>query len=121
MCALCFDVQSVGNRVGVQEPFLMRMAHGAPVRASYRSNAGTKGLQGKLDNRSLNDHMLSDENMLRICRRFFVSLILSRLVQVNFLDEWKTLLLPSLSPLLHFIHIFCFRTHLLCFIANTCY
>lgn len=73
--------QSVGNRAGVQEPFLMRMAHGAPVRASYRSKAGTKGLQGKLDNRSLNDHMLSDENMLRICRRFFVALILSRLVQ----------------------------------------
>ncbi|XP_075107854.1 helicase and polymerase-containing protein TEBICHI-like isoform X1 [Nicotiana tabacum] len=73
--------QSVGNRVGVQEPFLMRMAHGAPVRTSYRSKAGTKGLQGKFDNRSLNDHMLSDEHMLRICRRFFVALILSRLVQ----------------------------------------
>lgn len=82
MCALRFDVQSVGNRVGVQEPFLMRMAHGAPVRTSYGSKAGTKGLQGKLDNRSLNDHMLSDEHMLRICRRFFVALILSRLVQV---------------------------------------
>lgn len=81
-----FDVQSVGNRVGVQEPFLMRMAHGAPVRASYRSKAGPKGLQGKLDNRSLNDHMLSDAHMLRICRRFFVALILSRLVQVNFLE-----------------------------------
>lgn len=73
--------QSVGNRVGVQEPFLMRMAHGAPVRTSYRSKTGTKGLQGKLDNRSLNDRMLSDEHMLRICRRFFVALILSRLVQ----------------------------------------
>ncbi|KAM3282203.1 helicase and polymerase-containing protein TEBICHI isoform X2 [Capsicum chacoense] len=73
--------QSVGNRVGVQEPFLMRMAHGAPVRTSYGSKAGTKGLQGKLDKRSLNDHMLSDEHMLRICRRFFVALILSRLVQ----------------------------------------
>ncbi|MCD9558469.1 hypothetical protein HAX54_015855 [Datura stramonium] len=72
--------QSVGNRVGVQEPFLMRMAHGAPVRTSYRSKAGTKGLPGKLD-KSLNNHMLSDEHMLRICRRFFVALILSRLVQ----------------------------------------
>ncbi|KAK4364934.1 hypothetical protein RND71_016292 [Anisodus tanguticus] len=73
--------QSVGNRVGVQEPFLMRMAHGAPVCTSYRSKAGNKGLQGKLDNRSLNDNVLSDEHMLRVCRRFFVALILSRLVQ----------------------------------------
>ncbi|CAN4127872.1 unnamed protein product [Withania somnifera] len=73
--------QSVGNRVGVQEPFLMRMAHGAPVRTSYKSKTGTNGLQGKLDNRSLNDHRLSDDHMLRISRRFFVALILSRLVQ----------------------------------------
>ncbi|KAL3500503.1 hypothetical protein ACH5RR_039596, partial [Cinchona calisaya] len=73
--------QSVGNRVGVQEPFLMRMAHGAPVRTSNRSK-DTRGLQGKLNCIGMsNPGMLSDEQMLRVSRRFYVSLILSRLVQ----------------------------------------
>ncbi|XP_065622903.1 helicase and polymerase-containing protein TEBICHI isoform X1 [Quercus suber] len=50
--------QSVGNRVGVVEPFLMRMAHGAPLRISKQSS-----------------------ELLRVCKRFYVALILSRLVQ----------------------------------------
>ncbi|CAI9093473.1 OLC1v1028975C1 [Oldenlandia corymbosa var. corymbosa] len=75
--------QSVGNLVGVQEPFLMRMAHGAPGRSSYRMKETSKGLQGKLDSRAgLSNHkMLSDEQMVRVSKRFYVALILSRLVQ----------------------------------------
>ncbi|OUZ99943.1 DNA-directed DNA polymerase [Macleaya cordata] len=73
--------QSVGNRVGVGEPFLMRMAHGAPI--SVKSRENKKGLQGKSQNRTVvsNNNMLSDEHTLRVCRRFYVALILSRLVQ----------------------------------------
>ncbi|XP_019189922.1 PREDICTED: helicase and polymerase-containing protein TEBICHI isoform X2 [Ipomoea nil] len=76
--------QSVGNRVGVQEPFLMRMAHGAaPVRSFNRSREGNKGLQVKLECKSgvSNHSVLSDEQVLRVSRRFFVALILTRLVQ----------------------------------------
>ncbi|KAL9230313.1 hypothetical protein vseg_005682 [Gypsophila vaccaria] len=75
--------QSVGNRVGVVEPFLMRMAHGAPVRFANRSNSVLKGLHSRIDSqlgvsRCSN---LSDDQSLRVCRRFYVALILSRLVQ----------------------------------------
>lgn len=79
-------VQSVGNRVGVQEPFLMRMAHGAPVRTSNRSRDSTKGFQGRSEPRHgvLSHDMLSNEQSLRVCKRFYVALILSRLVQVIF-------------------------------------
>ncbi|KAK4419988.1 Helicase and polymerase-containing protein TEBICHI [Sesamum alatum] len=75
--------QSVGNRVGVQEPFLMRMAHGAPPRASHRSKDNAKGFQGKFDHRlGMSIHgILSDDQILRVCKRFYVALILSRLVQ----------------------------------------
>ncbi|KAL2525525.1 Helicase and polymerase-containing protein TEBICHI [Abeliophyllum distichum] len=75
--------QSVGNRVGVQEHFLMRMAHGGPIRTSHRSRDSSKGLHGRYDHRlGMPTHgMLSDEQMLRVCRRFYVALILSRLVQ----------------------------------------
>ncbi|KAK6161831.1 hypothetical protein DH2020_001672 [Rehmannia glutinosa] len=75
--------QSVGNRVGVQEPFLMRMAHGAPPRALHRSRDNAKGFQGKYDHRHgmSTNGMLSDDQMLRVCKRFYVALILSRLVQ----------------------------------------
>ncbi|KAH6760621.1 mammalian DNA polymerase-like protein [Perilla frutescens var. frutescens] len=75
--------QSVGNRVGVQEPFLMRMAHGAPSRVLQRSRDSGKSLQGKYDHKlgTLTHGMLSDEQMLRVCKRFYVALILSRLVQ----------------------------------------
>ncbi|KAL5850413.1 hypothetical protein ACOSQ3_008468 [Xanthoceras sorbifolium] len=65
--------QSVGNRVGVAEPYLMRMAHGAPMRATHRSRDSTKGIT--------NNSILSDEQTLRVCKRFYVALILSRLVQ----------------------------------------
>ncbi|KAI3822055.1 hypothetical protein L1987_09636 [Smallanthus sonchifolius] len=67
--------QSVGNRVGVQEPFLMRMAHGAPIRTSERSRHDVKGL-GVSTNGTL-----THDQMLRVCKRFYVALILSRLVQ----------------------------------------
>ncbi|XP_022856955.1 helicase and polymerase-containing protein TEBICHI-like isoform X2 [Olea europaea var. sylvestris] len=75
--------QSVGNRVGVQEHFLMRMAHGAPIRTSHRSRDSSKGLLGRYDHRlgKPTHGMLSDDQMLRVCRRFYVALILSRLVQ----------------------------------------
>ncbi|CAH9090445.1 unnamed protein product [Cuscuta epithymum] len=76
--------QSVGNRVGVQEPFLMRMAHGAvPGHSFNRSREANKGLQVKLDRRSgISNHaILSDEQVLRVSKRFFVALILTRLVQ----------------------------------------
>lgn len=73
--------------MGVAEPFLMRMAHGAPMRASNRSKDSNKGLHGRLDYRLgiSNNSILSDEQILRVCKRFYVALILSRLVQVSFL------------------------------------
>ena len=79
-------MQSVGNRVGVVEPFLMRMAHGAPMRTSNRSRDSMKGLHGKCENQHgiSNNTMLSDDQKLRVCKRFNVALILSRLVQVSF-------------------------------------
>ncbi|KAI7750050.1 hypothetical protein M8C21_005019, partial [Ambrosia artemisiifolia] len=67
--------QSVGNRVGVQEPFLMRMAHGAPIRTSERSRHDVKGLGVSTNG------MLTQDQMLRVCKRFYVALILSKLVQ----------------------------------------
>ncbi|XP_073285327.1 helicase and polymerase-containing protein TEBICHI isoform X1 [Primulina huaijiensis] len=73
--------QSVGNRVGVQESFLMRMAHGAP--SSHRSRDYSKGFRGNHNHRLgiSTNRILSDDQMLRVCKRFYVSLILSRLVQ----------------------------------------
>ncbi|XVF35495.1 hypothetical protein REPUB_Repub18cG0150400 [Reevesia pubescens] len=75
--------QSVGYRVGVAEPFLMRMAHGAPIRKSNGLSDRMKRLRGKSENQLgiSNDTMLSDEQTLRVCKRFYVALILSRLVQ----------------------------------------
>ncbi|XP_057799459.1 helicase and polymerase-containing protein TEBICHI [Salvia miltiorrhiza] len=75
--------QSVGNRVGVKEPFLMRMAHGAPSRFLHRSRDSGKSLQGKYDHKpgTLTHGVLSDEQMLRMCKRFYIALILARLVQ----------------------------------------
>lgn len=66
------------------EPFLMRMAHGATVRTLNKPQDGKKNLRGEYDNRhgSTSIKMLSDEQMLRVCKRFFVALILSKLVQV---------------------------------------
>ncbi|KAF3446459.1 hypothetical protein FNV43_RR11638 [Rhamnella rubrinervis] len=75
--------QSVGNRVGVTEPFLMRMAHGAPMRQSNRSSENMKGLHGKCGTwLGITDNtLLSNDQALRVCKRFYVALILSRLVQ----------------------------------------
>ncbi|XP_074287036.1 helicase and polymerase-containing protein TEBICHI [Silene latifolia] len=75
--------QSVGNRVGVVEPFLMRMAHGAPVRAANRLRNDLKGLHSRIDSQLgvSRSSTLSDDQSLRVCRRFYVALILSRLVQ----------------------------------------
>lgn len=80
-----FRFQSVGNRVGVVEPFLMRMAHGATVRTINKPQDVKKNLRGEYDNRhgSTSMKMLSDEQLLRVCKRFFVALILSKLVQVG--------------------------------------
>ncbi|KAF2286941.1 hypothetical protein GH714_035873 [Hevea brasiliensis] len=75
--------KSVGNRVGVLEPFLMRMAHGAPMRTLNKSTKNMKELHGKLEtrHRNSNNNMISEEQSLRVCKRFYVALILSRLVQ----------------------------------------
>ncbi|GMP67356.1 hypothetical protein CsSME_00027375 [Camellia sinensis var. sinensis] len=61
----------------------MRMAHGAPLRTSNRSRDNAKGLLGRSDCRvgMANQSMLSDEQTLRVCKRFYVAIILSRLVQ----------------------------------------
>lgn len=76
-------MQSVGNRVGVVEPFLMRMAHGASIHAK-RSKENMKSLPGNSGNlHGIMSHtLLSDDQALRVCKRFYVALILSRLVQV---------------------------------------
>ena len=65
----------------------MRMAHGAPMRASNKSRNNGKGLHDKFDNRLgiTKCSLLSDEQTLRVCKRFYVALILSKLVQVIFL------------------------------------
>lgn len=78
-------MQSVGNRVGVTEPFLMRMAHGAPVRSSNRFRENLKPLHGKYESGPgmNNNTVLQDDQILRVCKRFYVALILSRLVQVS--------------------------------------
>ncbi|XP_028094600.1 helicase and polymerase-containing protein TEBICHI-like isoform X2 [Camellia sinensis] len=83
MISLSLDHQSVGKQVGVLEPFLMRMAHGAPLHTSNRSRDNAKGLLGRSDCRvgMANQSMLSDEQTLRVCKRFYVAIILSRLVQ----------------------------------------
>lgn len=73
-------LQCVGNRVGVQEAFLRRMAHGATIRTSERSRHDLKGL-GVSVSVSTNN-ILTDDQMLRVCKRFYVALILSRLIQV---------------------------------------
>ena len=67
------------------EPFLMRMAHGAPIRTS-NSKEKITGLRSKCQNQLgiTNNTSFSDEQALRVCKRFYVALILSRLVQVFF-------------------------------------
>ncbi|KAK6927419.1 DNA polymerase theta-like, helix-turn-helix domain [Dillenia turbinata] len=73
--------KSVGNRVGVEEPFLMRMAHGAPMRSSKKFRDNPKRLHGRSDGAMGKSSDLSNEQTLRVCKRFYVALILARLVQ----------------------------------------
>lgn len=82
--------QAVGNRVGVMEAFLLRMAHGAPIlqhRGGGRSRGG-KAAKGKVSPlvqksrwKSPGGAQLPVDQLLRICRRFYVALMLSYLVQ----------------------------------------
>lgn len=92
------EMQSVGYRVGVTEPFLMRMAHGVPICKSNGLRDSLKRLPGQFGNQlGINSStMLSDEQTLRVCKRFYVALILSRLVQVS---------LPFFSPCQ--LHYYC--------------
>lgn len=78
-------MQSVGNRIGVTEPFLMRISHGAPMHISERLK-GIKTLHDKLQTRAAasGSRMPSDDRTLRVAKRFYVALMLSRLVQVIF-------------------------------------
>lgn len=81
-------IQSVGNRVGVTEPFLMRMAHGAPMRSSSRMRENMKALNGNYENRfGTTKTVLPDDQTVRVCKRLYVALILSRLVQVPLLSS----------------------------------
>ncbi|KAJ0962916.1 hypothetical protein J5N97_028038 [Dioscorea zingiberensis] len=75
--------QSVGNRVGVAEPFLMRMAHGAPLPGHNWLRGKKNGPYSRLQKRDMpNDKILhSGEQTLRVAKRFYVALMLSRLVQ----------------------------------------
>lgn len=81
----------MGNRVGVSEPFLMRMAHGAPVvqqRTGLRHRGGkvSKGKNSPPGHKSKwnspSGAQPSVDQMLRVCKRFYVALMLSKLVQV---------------------------------------
>lgn len=94
------DIQSVGNRVGVAEPFLMRMAHGAPVPGQNWVRGKKNGPYSRLQKRDVpnNKILLSSEQTLRVAKRFYVALMLSRLVQVN--------VKPNKSPLPPFFFYF---------------
>ncbi|XP_031490148.1 helicase and polymerase-containing protein TEBICHI isoform X2 [Nymphaea colorata] len=70
--------QSVANRIGVTEPFLMRMAHGAHVQTSDRYGGNEKVQRNFCGS---NNVMMSDKQILRVSRRFYVALILCKLVQ----------------------------------------
>ena len=68
------------------EPFLMHKAHGAPLRASNKSRHNTRSLHNQQRNQLGISNATSnyDDQTLRVCRRFYVALILSLLVQVLF-------------------------------------
>lgn len=68
------------------EPFLMYMAHGAPLRASNKSRDNTRSLHNQRRNQlGISSATANyDDQTLRVCRRFYVALILSLLVQVLF-------------------------------------
>jgi DNA polymerase theta len=84
-------LQTVGTRVGVLEPFLMRMAHGGStgsisrLRGSFRSpqkgGVSSPALHGTTEGKFTG--RIQTVDTLRICRRFYVALMLSKLVQVR--------------------------------------
>lgn len=83
------------------EPFLMRMAHGAPMGSNKSRwlNNKRKGQHG-ISSGTVN----SEDQTLRVCRRFYVALILSLLVQVLFSSIWT-----QISLLLIFVNEYCFK------------
>ncbi|GJM87561.1 hypothetical protein PR202_ga03528 [Eleusine coracana subsp. coracana] len=72
--------QSVGNRVGVIEPFLMHMAHGATMPARGRPQRNTTA-HNKPPAQGSGGNFLINEHTLRVSKRFYVALMLSRLAQ----------------------------------------
>ncbi|XP_038986198.1 helicase and polymerase-containing protein TEBICHI-like isoform X2 [Phoenix dactylifera] len=75
--------QSVGNRVGVVEPFLMRMAHGAPMAFQEKLRGRKSVLHGRRQTQTVaaDTSIILNEQTLRVSKRFYVALMLSRLVQ----------------------------------------
>ncbi|KAJ1257461.1 hypothetical protein BS78_K017400 [Paspalum vaginatum] len=71
--------QSVGNRVGVVEAFLMHMAHGAANIVRGRPHRDTR-LLNKLQVQTSGNSLIN-EHTLRVSKRFYVALMLSRLAQ----------------------------------------
>ncbi|KAG2620442.1 hypothetical protein PVAP13_3NG107600 [Panicum virgatum] len=71
--------QSVGNRVGVIEPFLMHMAHGAAMLVRGRPQRNT-GLRNKSPAQAGGSSLINEQT-LRVSKRFYVALMLSRLAQ----------------------------------------
>ncbi|WVZ89441.1 hypothetical protein U9M48_035849 [Paspalum notatum var. saurae] len=71
--------QSVGNRIGVVEPFLMHMAHGAAIIVRGGPQRDTR-LLNKLQVQT-GGNSLINEHTLRVSKRFYVALMLSRLAQ----------------------------------------
>ncbi|KAI5071714.1 hypothetical protein GOP47_0013965 [Adiantum capillus-veneris] len=80
--------QAVGNRVGVMEPFLMRMAHGAPIvearsqstgKSPRRKRAFLSPVMRKGGRTSPTSPLV--EHTFRVCKRFYVSLMLAKLIQ----------------------------------------
>ncbi|KAG6389488.1 hypothetical protein SASPL_150956 [Salvia splendens] len=98
------------------------MAHGAPSRLLQRSRDRGKSLQGKYDDKlgTMTKGMLSDEQMLRMCRRFYVALILSKLVQevpvgevcegfLKLLEAWFQALQENAGRFASMVSVFCER------------
>lgn len=92
-------MQSVGNRVGVIEPFLMHMAHGAamPVRGRPQRNTG---LRDKTPAQASGNSLINEQT-LRVSKRFYVALMLSRLAQVS-----SNNYLSALSPCLQLLKFY---------------
>ncbi|KAL6854375.1 hypothetical protein ACP4OV_019278 [Aristida adscensionis] len=72
--------QSVGNRVGVIEPFLMHMAHGVtmPLHGRPQRNRGARNTSVAQGSGGI---PLINDQTIRVSKRFYVALMLSRLTQ----------------------------------------